>query len=154
MRTSARTLLLFLIVATLGSANVSAASKVKVFVFAGASGHAKVPVDGFIDPSPSADPSLTDSVQDLHWAIRAYFSGIVTGVLENVSAREDATIVVQVVGREEVNGAYVVHARATFKDHQFDLTGGSTHQWKESAHQIAIQLAEWVRAHRARIEKS
>ena len=91
-------------------------------MFAGASSHAKLPADGFIDPSPSADPSLSDSVQDIQKDIRTYFSGLVTGVLQNVSAREEATIVVQIVGREEVNGAYVVHARATFKDHQFDLT--------------------------------
>jgi len=53
-----------------------------------------------------------------------------------------------------VNGAYVVHAQATFKDHQFDLPGASTHQWKESAYQIASQLAEWVTANRARINES
>jgi len=66
-------------------------------VFAGASGHGKAPVGGFIDPSPSADPSLTDSVEDIQKAIRTYFGGVVTGGLQKVSTREEATIVVQVV---------------------------------------------------------
>jgi hypothetical protein len=143
---SMKHLLLCLMMLAFGSANASAAS-VKVFVFAGPASQPARLADGFVDPS-GTDHTLADSVTDIQYAVRGLrFRG-----LKSVDTRKRATLLVQVVGREEVNGAYVVHVRATFKGHQFDLTGAAAHQWRHSAQQIADQLSDWVRANQVRID--
>jgi hypothetical protein len=126
-------------------ADVGAAEKVGVYLTAGTDQGHRV-VDGFVDPSPSIiNAGIQDSVMDI---ARVFNGDFGWGVMKLVTKREKAKIFMQVVGREEVNGNYVVHARATFKDHTFDLTGTSVHQWKQSADQIARQLADWIKVNR------
>jgi hypothetical protein len=140
---SMKHLLLCLAMLAVGSASASAS--VKVFVFAVPATQPSGPGDGVVHPQLGTNVSLSDSVRDIQYAIRGLrFRG-----LKNVDTRKRATLLVQVVRREEVNGAYVVHVRATFKRHQFELTGAAAHQWRHSAQQIADQLLAWVRVNHA-----
>jgi hypothetical protein len=111
-----------------------ASNDVKVFVFAVAEG-----TDNFLTQSPS--PPLAASVGDIRRAIQD-----ARGVTDTPQ-RKDAVIVVQVVGREEVNSEYRVHGQVTMIDGRTKaLTGTSTRQWRQSARQIVQQLTNWVNA--------
>jgi hypothetical protein len=47
-----------------------------------------------------------------------------------------------------VQGEFRVHVHVTTRDgHEADLTGTSVHQWRQSATDIAKQLAAWAQTH-------
>jgi hypothetical protein len=124
-----------------------AAKHFKVFVFAGA----EEPGGSFLGELVSA--RLADSVTDIRRRIpRRQMPYVDWLVLTNT--RADAAILVQVVGREELDGEYRVHVHVTIGDREADLTGSSTHQWKKSAEQIVEQLTNWVEAHQANQKKT
>ena len=126
----------------------SAAPRLKVFVCAATACESQTSSrDGFVD---AVIAEGSDSVRDIQHAI--YDKSGLSGVMRLVRVRSQADMIVQVVGREEVNGACVVRARGIFKDHDFELKGSSTHQWKISAAQIADQLADWISANRSRLQ--
>jgi hypothetical protein len=90
--------------------------------------------------------TVTESALDLRGAI----VGGITDGLALTSARDRARVVVRVTSREAVQGDYRVHAHLTTIDgHVADLTGTSRQQWRESAEDLAHQLAEWAKTHRS-----
>lgn len=127
---------------------VSAAERIGVYLTAAVPDHVGRSADGFVDPAPAANAAIQDSVMDIARAFNKEFGW---GDMKLVTKREKAKIFMQVVGREEANGTYVVHATATYGDHTFNMTGTSTHQWKQSAAQIAQQLQDWIKANRDKI---
>jgi hypothetical protein len=89
--------------------------------------------------------ALADSVKDL----RDKIGHGLWDILNVTDKRDAAQIVVQVTSREEIQGEYRVHVHVTTIDgHQSDLTGTSTHQWKQSADDLVQQLSEWAKTHR------
>src|ERR1700682_5247591 len=90
-----------------------------------------------------APQALTESAQDLQAAI----VGGIAHDLALTTTRDRARICVRVTGRKAVQGEYRVQAHVTVDGHGADLTGTSTHQWKQAARQIADQLVAWVKAH-------
>jgi hypothetical protein len=113
-------------------------SAVKVYIFAAAEE---------TDTFHVIPRMLADSAKDLRPAIHA---GIPRNGLAVTSKRDTAAIVAQVTSREELQGEYRVHVHVTTIDgHEADLTGISTHQWKQSADDVVQQLADWARAHRS-----
>jgi hypothetical protein len=127
----------------LAIASPSLAKSVKVFVFVAAT----IEPDSFLGGFGSR--TLDDSAEDLRRAI----SGL--RYITNTRKRDEALIVVQVTSREEVQGEFRVHAHATFTDGQTaDLTGTSSHQWKQGALAIAEQVAYWVHAHPTEIKQA
>jgi hypothetical protein len=107
-----------LMAALLAVAVPSYASSAKVFVFAAPEGTP----DGFLgELVPS---TLNDSVKDIRLAIfdRPH-SGLTVRITDK---RQDASIVVQVMGREEANGEYRVHVHVTIEGREADLTGSGS----------------------------
>ena len=134
---------LFAVAFVLAIASTSFAKSAKIFVFAAATIEPGSFLGGF------ASKTLADSAEDLRSAI-GHLRYITT-----TEKRDEAVIVVQVTSREEVQGEFRVHAHATFTDGQTaDLTGTSSHQWKQSAGAIAEQLAYWVHAHQTEIKQA
>jgi hypothetical protein len=124
---------LFAVAFVLAIASTSFAKSIRIFVFVAPTNAPSTFLGGF------ASRTLADSAVDMRNA---------TGSLRyitNTGKRDEAAIVVQVTSREEVQGEFRVHAHATFTDGQTaDLTGTSSHQWKQGARDIAEQLAYWV----------
>jgi hypothetical protein len=134
---------LFAVAFVLAIASTSFAKSVKIFVFVAATNDASTFLGGF------ASRTLVNSAEDLRNAIGHL------RYITNTGKRDEAVIVVQVASREEVQGEFRVHAHATFTDGQTaDLTGTSSHQWKQSALSIAEQLAYWVHAHPTEIKRA
>lgn len=131
-------LILALLAATSVSAQPSPISRVRIYTFAAPVAQAG---DLFGGSIPAA---LADSVDDIKVALeygRFYRF--------NTKSREEAAIVVEVVGREVAdNGEYRVRVHVTMVDgRESDLTGTSTHQWKQAAKQIADQLVAYAKTH-------
>lgn len=125
------------VVLALALASTTSATNAKVYVFVAPQG-----ADGF----QTTPQRLTDSATDLMWEIHRARGVAFT------KQQDKADLVVQVTGREEVQGEYRVHVHVTARDgHQADLTGASAHQWQQSAGDIAQQLSTWAKAHQAEL---
>jgi hypothetical protein len=117
-------------------ASTASAKNVKVYVFVTKTGATAGLLEGL------APAALMDSAGDVASAVNGFSTG-----LTSTTHRTEARIVVEVVGREEVQGEFRVHAQVTIDGRAVDVTGTSTHQWKHAAAQIVEQLEGWVKAH-------
>jgi len=117
--------------------SVSAADRVRVFVFA--------------EPDPAlgglVSTALLDSVDDFKDLLGRRLLG--WGGLKNTNTRADATMLVQVLSRTvDASDAYSVRVRVTFDGQTHEFTGTDVRQWKRCILPIAAALSELANAQR------
>jgi hypothetical protein len=117
----------------LAVAAIAAGKPVRVYVYVEPAG----PIGFQVVPRP-----LMDSARDL----RAVLDGG-SSPLYFTPKPDKAAMRVEVTGREEVDGEYRVHVHVTTHDGGQDLTGTSTHQWKECATELVRQFVAWAQTH-------
>jgi hypothetical protein len=119
--------------------SLNAAEHPKIFVFAAP----ERPADSFLEAAIPA--ALADSAGDVRRAIKDEIGGRYL-----TDRRADAAVLVQIMGREEVSGELRVHAHVTTRDGRAtDVTGTSTHTWKQSGKVVGDRVTRWVKANEA-----
>lgn len=122
----------------------SAARPIHLFIFA------EAPADtGFVTVDSKA---LVDSANDL----KPHLAGKKGRIyLDQVDARSEADVSVQVTGREQDphdSDNRIVHLRVTVKDYVVTIDGKNDDgSWRDAAKDAAKQLVKWMELNQARI---